>query len=411
MRSRVLVLLLDLGLLRLCLPLRSAVGELRLLDLRLIGGSLGAHGDVVGGDLDRRVHRRLRRGLLDHLDGRSDGLLELRREDLRGRLDDAEAGLGDHLVESLLVGLRLGLRQHLGQVLVVGLVRGLHDLVGVPQRQMLLDVGDHDRQQRLGHDLAGAEHRRRHVGQMGLQVGDVVLRGEGHDRPAESRLDVLGDGVLLRRRHLGNQKLVPPRNLAGLEDALLDLAPVIEVGAKLGALGDHLHLREALGLGEDVGVADRDHVKGAVEVGSGSQQAACVRLFLGVVEVHGIEPVQDHQHAAHGVVQPAVDRREDDGPLLDTRQRRAYGRVLRGRAHVAERGLHDALGGVDHEAEKLEQGLARRIVRQRHRQLADVVNVQTALDLKDLGRLDCQGLPAARAALELQHALGVLDVG
>ena len=120
--------------------------------------------------------------------------------------------------------------------------------------------------------------------------------------------------------------------------------------------------------------------------------------------------MQDAQHAPHGIVQAAVDGAEDHHALLDTRQRRPDWRVGVLIGHVVQRRAHDALAGVDQHAQKLQQHRAGRVVRQGHGQLADVVHVQAALDLQHLRGLDLERLPAARAALELEHRLRIGDV-
>ena len=129
-----------------------------------------------------------------------------------------------------------------------------------------------------------------------------------------------------------------------------------------------------------------------------------------VIKVHLVEAVQHAQHAAHRVVQAAVDRVEHDHALLDAGQRCADRRVGLAVRQIFHGRADDALACLDEEAQQLEQRRRWRVERQRHRNLAHVVDVQAAFDLFDLRRLDVQRLAAARAALELEHRRHVLDV-
>ena len=120
---------------------------------------------------------------------------------------------------------------------------------------------------------------------------------------------------------------------------------------RLRALRHGLHLREALGLAEDVRVGHRDHVERAFEVLARRQFLAGVFLQTLVVEVHAVEAVQDAQHARHRVVEACVDRREDDHALLELGKRRADGRVGVAVGDVLKRRADDVLARVDEEAE------------------------------------------------------------
>ena len=245
---------------------------------------------------------------------------------------------------------------------------------------------------------------------MRLEVRDVVLIWEGRDRLAQRRHHVLVDRVLLLGLNGGEEQLVWVGDLERLEDALLNLAHVVQLRELRGALRHGLHLRKALRLAEDVGVADGHHVHRTLEVLAGGQLFADLLLRVLVVEVHAVEPVQDAEHARHCGVQSGVDRAEHDHALLEVGERRAHRRVRVAVRHVLEGRADDALTRVHEEAEQLEQHRAGRVERQRHRDLADVVHVQAALDLLDLCRLYVEGLPAARAALELEHRRRVVDV-
>ena len=163
-------------------------------------------------------------------------------------------------------------------------------------------------------------------------------------------------------------------------------------------------------LAEDRGVGHRHDVHRAVEVCPRRQFLADFLLGVRVVQIHRVEAVQDAERLAHCVVQAGVDRREDRHALLDQGQCRADWRVRVLVGQIVHRRADDALACIDHEAEKLEQRRAWWVERDRHGQLADVIDVQAALDLLNLRRLDVEGLPAARAALQLEHRRDVLDV-
>ena len=105
-----------------------------------------------------------------------------------------------------------------------------------------------------------------------------------------------------------------------------------------------------------------------------------------------------------------MDRGEHGHALLDQGERRADWRVRVLVGEVVHRRADHALACIDHKAEQLEQGRRRRVERDRHGQLADVVHVEATLDLFDLRRLDVQRLAATCAALQLEHRRDVLDV-
>ena len=268
----------------------------------------------------------------------------------------------------------------------------------------------HHRQIRRRDQGVRAQSRRHHVGEVRLQVRDVILLREGHDRPAHRRGHVLVDGVLLLRLHRRVEQLLRVRDLQRVEQALFDFAQVVQLRHGGSALRHGLHLSEALRLAEDVRVADGHHVERALEVGARGQLLADLGVHVLVVEVHGVEPVQDAQQLGHAVVQARVDGAEDDHALLDLGERGADRRVRVAVRDVIDRGADDALARVDEEAEQLIQNCGRWVVRQGHDQLADVVRRHAALDLHHLRRLDLEALPALAAALQLQHGLAVADV-
>ena len=238
----------------------------------------------------------------------------------------------------------------------------------------------------------------------------MILLGEDHDRLAHGRRHVLVDGVALLGLHCRVEQLLGVGDLERVEDALLDLPQVVELRQHGRALRHRLHLREALRLRENVRVADRHHVERALEVGARGQLLAQLDVRLLVVEVHGVEAVQDGQQLLHRVVQAGVDGAEHDHALLDLGERRADRRVGVAVGDVLHAGADDALARIDQEAEQREQHRRRLVVRQRHDQLADVVRRHAALDLHHLRRLDLKALPALAAALELEHRLAVADV-
>ena len=353
--------------------------------------------------------RRLRCILLHRLHRlRDDG--RQRREDVAGLDDDALRRLGQHAIErapALVILQQLHLLADVDAARVLGQVQ--HGR-GVPQGDVLLEVLEDHRQVLRRDQLAAAQRRAGHVREVRLEVRDVVLLRERDDGLAHGGRDVLVDGVLLLRLKRRRQQLLVVRDAERLEQPLLDLALVVQLRHRGGACRHGLHLREPLRLAEDGRVADRHHVHGALEVGARGQLLADFTLGVVVVEVHAVEAVQDVERPRHGIVQSAVDRREHGHALLDQCQCRADRRVGVLVGEVVHRRAHDALAGVDHEAQQLEQRRAGRVERDRHGDLAHVIDVDAALDLLDLRRLDVQRLPAARAALQLEHRRHVLDV-
>ena len=275
---------------------------------------------------------------------------------------------------------------------------------------MLLEVVQDRRDVDRREDRVRAEHRVHQILDVRLEVGQVVLLWEGRHWAAERGGHVLVDGILLGRLHGRVEQLIRVGDLERLEDALLDLADVVQARDGRRALGHGLDLGVALRLTEDVRVADRHDVEHAVEVVPRGELAASLLLELFVVEVQAVQPIEDAQHARHGVVQALVDGRVDDRALLQLGQRGAHRRVGVAVGDVLEGRAHHALARVDQEAEELEEHRRGWVVGQGHGQLADVVHVQAALDLLDLARLQGQALATSRAALELEHRLAVADV-
>ena len=411
-------LLLHLGLiglhalgLRLCLLLHLGALELHALGvgLRALLDLLRLQLELLHRRLRVRIHRRRGRerlqGLLRLLDdGRQRG------EHVARFLRHGLRRLGQHAVEGALVLGRLQLLEHVAEILAGGLAAQLEYAVGVPHREVLLDVVQHHRQVRRRDQRVHAQRRRQHVGEVRLEVRDVILLWEGHDRPAHRRRHVLVHRVLLLRLHRRVQQLLGVRDLERVEDALLDLAQVVQLRQLRGALRHGLHLREALRLAEDVRIADGHDVERPFEVVARGQLFAELSVRLFVVEVHAVEPVQDRQQLGHAVVQARVDGAEHHHALLDLGERGADRRVRVAVGDVVDRRADDALARVDEEAEQLIQNCGRRVVGQGHDQLADVVRRHAALDLHHLRRLDLEALPALAAALELQHRLAVADV-
>jgi hypothetical protein len=174
--------------------------------------------------------------------------------------------------------------------------------------------------------------------------------------------DVLVDGVLLLRLHgrhrAGSSAL---GILQRVEDALLDLARGCTVRAgSCDALRHGLHLREALRLAEDVRVADRHDVHRACRSLRG--WPAPRRTSASMSSSSRYMPLRRCsilQHARHGVVQTGVDRAEHDHALLESEQAwRPPARSRCRRLMSSMRGADDAVAGVHHEAQQLEQDRA-----------------------------------------------------
>ena len=124
----------------------------------------------------------------------------------------------------------------------------------------------HHRQVRRRDELAAAERGVRHVRKVRLEVSDVVLLGEGDNRSAHRGRDVLVHRVLRRRLQRRDQQVVRVRDAQRLKQTLLDLALVVQLRQRSGALRHGLHLREALRLAEDRRVGHRHDVHRAFEV-------------------------------------------------------------------------------------------------------------------------------------------------
>ena len=386
---------LHLGLLKLGVLRRLLAVDLEPLAVDLHPLLRGLRGDL------RRVHRGRRGELLHDLLG----LLDHRRhrgEDLIAILDSHGAGLGQHPIHRLAALNVLAQALHvLADVATSRLVADVEHAGCVPQGDVLLEVVQHHRDVGRSDQRVHAERRVLQVREVRLQVGDVVLLGERQHRAAKAGGDVLVHRVLFLRLNGRGQQFLGVRDFQRVEDALLNLTQVVELRHGLSALLNRLHLSETLGLAEDVRVADRHHVERAVEVRAGRDLVADLFLLFLVVEVHAVEAVQDAQQLRHGVVQAGVDGRVDHHALLQLGQRGADRSVRVAVGHVVQRRADHALASVDEEAEHLEQHRVRRVVRQRHDQLADVVRSHAALDLHDLRRLYLQRLAATAAALQL----------
>ena len=265
-----------------------------------------------------------------------------------------------------------------------------------------VDVGLDDRR-------VHAEQGRLQEGQVRLDVRHVVLLGQHVDRAAHRCGHVLAHRVDVVLAWLGLQHVVRAE-LQVAQEHFLDLAQVVHLRHGGRALLHGLDLGEALGLAEDGRVAHGHNVHRTVEVLGLDVQAAFHGLDIFLGQVRAVDPVQDLEHAGHRVVQARVDRAEHHHALLDERQGRAHRGVGVLVRQLLERGLHHALAGVHQEAEQLEQRGARAVERQRHGQLANVVDQGAALDLDHLGRLHVDRL-AAGPALELEQRRDVLDVG
>ena len=390
--------------------LRGLLGlHLLLVELHLLLVALCLLLQLLPLECDLGVGHRLRLELLHELLC----LLDDRRqvlEQLHALLRGGGSRLRQHAVErAAVLGVSAQIAQHVADVLAQHVVGHLDHRRSVPQRDVLLEVA-HDRRDELrGHEHAAAQQGALQVADVRLDVREVVLLGEGRDGAAQRGCHVLVDGVLLLGLHGRGQQLLPVGHLERLKQPLLDLARVVERVA-CGALGHGLHLREALRLAEDVGVAHRHHVKRAVEVLAAGQLLARLVLHHLVAEEPAIEAVQDTQEACHCVVQAAVDRGVDDCALLELGERRADRRVGVVVGDVLHRRADDALAGLDQEAQQLEQHRRRRVVGHGHEQLAHVIDVQAALDLGDLARHRGRALAADLRALELEAAGRVLDV-
>ena len=155
---------------------------------------------------DRRHLGKLLLRVLEH------GRRDLRQQSVERNLDALDAGErldGDGRVVGALLNGGVGRDQC---------------RVGVPESQMLREMPHHDRQVLHRDDGVGAEERRREVGQVDGEVSLVILSGVGLDGQAARSLDVLGDGVLLRRLRCRDQELLGVRHVHALEEEQFRLA-------------------------------------------------------------------------------------------------------------------------------------------------------------------------------------------
>ena len=97
-------------------------------------------------------------------------------------------------------------------------------------------MAQYHRQVRRRDQLACAERRVRHVRQVRLEVGDVVLLGEGDNRSTHRGRDVLVHRVLLLRLQRRVEQLLRVRHAQRLKQTLLDLTLVVQLRQCGGAL-------------------------------------------------------------------------------------------------------------------------------------------------------------------------------
>ena len=224
-----------------------------------------------------------------------------------------------------------------------------------------------------------------------LYRGHVLRDGVGRDRFWRARQDLIGVVDAQQLQRAARHRLVVP----------------FEVRMQLTKLVGLLQLGVALGLAEDVRITDGLDIVVFVEVlGAQSEllQPLLVRVLL-------VEAADDLQRLRLRGVEPRVDGREDLRSLLDQRQRRSdrhrvrrLGDLLLGRRHHAACLLGQPL-------QQVEQHGRRRVERQRHDDLADVVDTGRRLHLLDLGLTDLDRLARGPRPLELERSGRVVNVG
>ena len=269
-----------------------------IIDLKATLVVLSLALSVLHVELELRIRGRLRLELLHGADRLLDDRRE-RREGVRGRLNDRLGGLCEHPVEGLTLLGGLQTLHGVTNVLIGRTSPKIIDLGGIPQGHMLLDVVQNAGNVGRSDQFAHTQSRIDQIGEVGLQVGEVILLREGHNRTTHRRGDVLVHRVLHLGRHFGVQKVLAVLNLQHFEDALLDLALIIHPRNGSSPLSDGLNLCKPLGLAENVRVRDRNHVHRTIEVLAGRNLLANFLLDILVVEIHGVQTVENPQHPRH----------------------------------------------------------------------------------------------------------------
>ena len=252
---------LHVGLIQLHLLLGLLALELHALRVQLHALLRRLHGHL------RWVHRGRLLELLDHLLRLLDDWRQV-GEDVTGLFADDHRRLGQHAIECTFVLVAMFLLAQLVEVNIGHALGQIHGVLHVPERDVFLEVVDDAGDERLLEHRPCAEHRVHHEAEVRLDVRDVVLLREGHDWAAQCGRDVFVHGVLLLGLDGWVEQAVIVGDLQRGEDALLDLALVVQLRQHLRTLRHCLHLSVTLRLGEDVRVADRHDVHRAFEVGA-----------------------------------------------------------------------------------------------------------------------------------------------
>ena len=286
----------------------------------------------------------------------------------------------------------------------------LKNMRGIPQRNVFLDVIQNQRNKLRGHQHRTAQNRRSQVVQMHLQVRKMVLLRKCSNRTTQRRSHVLVDRIHLLGLRSRYQQLLNIRNAQLLQNALFNLANVVNLRKSRCSLAKSLNLSKSLRFRENVGVRNRNHIHRAQEVRPLDQQLASLVLDLLVLQIHRIDTMQNLQRATHRIVQPSVNCIEYNHALLNSRQLGANRHVALIVGNVLQGGANNALTRINQKAKQPEQRLRRLVERQRHRNLANIVTERTTLNLLHLGRINALRLTTLAATLQLQHAGEVCNV-
>ena len=245
---------------------------------------------------------------------------------------------------------------------------------------------------------------------MGLNVGQLILTRVSEGGSAQCHSGILVCGIHLRRLAGIRDQFVDIGHLQLLEHPVHHSTLIKNLREGLRQLQNRLHLRHALGLREDVRVADGHNIAVALEVFAFDWQLCHHITTLLLVQVPAVQASNDANDSALALVQARVDRGEHHSALLDQRLRGSHRHRRFCVGDLLFGGSHHALCGVSDPAQQLEQHFGRRVERHGHRDLADVVHAGGTLHLGNLSHLDLLTCARDACALQLQHRGRVVDV-
>ena len=228
---------------------------------------------------------------------------------------------------------------------------------------------------------------------MRLDVRKVVLTWISECWASQSHCAVLVCRVQLCGFTSIWHQLIDVWNLQLLEHSTHNSTLVKNLWELRRQLHDRLHLGDTLGLAEDVGVRDGNHVAVATEVLTLNRQLGNDVTLALLVQVPAVDASQDVQDTALGVVQARVDGGEHYRALLNQRLSRTHRHIAVGVCNLFFGGGYHAFGFGRQPTQQLVQHWRRWVEGHGHRNLTDVVHADATLNLGHLSDFNLVGLP------------------